>query len=397
MIVECNTSDVFMDTGKGLVSIIVPVYNAEKFLCKCFDGILIQTYTNWELLLVDDGSTDNSWNICEGYSKKDERIIAIHKDNSGVSDTRNVGIAHSTGDNICFVDADDWVKPNYIEHLMQFSEYDFVIAGYETWPEKSKCFLKDREYKREEMASMFDEFLQTRPTSCASLFKSKIIKEHQIQFNSKLRSREDHLFNVQYLHWCNSTRVINYQEYVVRSRRVPIAIKFRMHSSDITLVIDSLLKGYKEIESEFGYKIKNLIPTLNIMSQYYLEDFIRYQSDDDYFGIYRCYYHTDQKEEMYANKSLNSMNLMMDGIMAYRQVKNRVKMQELIATYELIFKNVSIHEASFKSFMYQSITDSILKGQNNITAIKIEIEHAITNLKSIVRNTFRPLLYKLKA
>ena len=386
-----------MNKGDVLVSVIVPVYNASNYLNKCIDSILNQTYKNWELLLIDDGSVDNSLEICNRYKNYDNRILVIHKDNSGVSETRNIGINHSNGDKICFVDADDWLKPKFLEHLVQNPNYDYIIAGYENWPEKSRCILKARTYSKDEMPFFFDQYLQSRPTSCAALFSSQIIKKHGIRFTPSLRSREDHLFNVQYLRWCNSTCVINFQEYVVRSRKVPIAIKFRMHSSDITLVIDSLLKGYKEIESEFGYKIDSLIPTLNIMSQYYLEDFIRYQSDDDYFGIYRCYFHTDQKRKMYSNKSLNSMNLIMDGIMAYRQVNNRVKMQELIAIYELIFKKVSIREVSFKSYMYRSITDSILNGQHNKTAIKIEIEHIKNNLQLIVRNSFRPLLYLLKA
>ena len=386
-----------MNKGDVLVSIIVPVYNASNYLYKCIDSILNQTYKNWELLLIDDGSVDNSLEICSRYKKYDNRILVIHKDNSGVSETRNIGINHSNGDKICFVDADDWLKPKFLEHLVQNPNYDYIIAGYENWPEKSRCILKARTYSKDEMPLFFDQYLQSRPTSCAALFSSQIIKKHGIRFTPSLRSREDHLFNVQYLRWCNSTCVINFQEYVVRSRKVPIAIKFRMHSSDITLVIDSLLKGYKEIESEFGYKIDSLIPTLNIMSQYYLEDFIRYQSDDDYFRIFRCYFHTNQKSKMYSNKSLNSMNLLLDGIMAYRQVNNRVKMQELIAIYELIFKNISIREVSFKSYMYKSITDSILNGQHTKIAIKIEVEHIKNNLQLIVRNSFRPLLYLLKA
>lgn len=380
-----------------LVSIIVPVYNAEEYLAKCLDSILCQSYDNWELLLIDDGSIDNSLEICNHYKNIDYRITVIHKNNSGVSDSRNVGIDQSKGEKICFVDADDWLKPKFLEHLMQYHNHDYVIAGYETWPEKSKCILKERIYKRDDMSVFFDNYLQSRPTSCATLFSSEIIKLNSIRFSSSLRSREDHLFNVQYLRWCNSACVVNFQEYIVRSRKEPIAIKFRMHSSDIILVIDSLLKGYKELESEFGYMVKNLRPTLNIMSQYYLEDFVRYQSDDDYFGIYSRYFHTNQKEKMYADRNLNSMNLLLDGIMAYRQVNNREKMQELIALFTSIFKKTPIPNASFKSFMYKSIASSILKGPHNQIMIKIEIEHIIKNIQELSKTTFRPILYTLKA
>lgn len=385
-----------MYKGKHLVSIIVPVYNAEKYLCKCVDSILAQTYTYWELLLIDDGSSDNSWSICESYTKKDDRIIAIHKDNSGVSDTRNVGIVRSTGENICFIDADDWVKPKFIEHLMQFSEVDYVIAGYETWPENSRCILKARAYNRNEMPIMFDEYLQTRPTSCATLFKASIIKEHQVQFTSKLRSREDHLFNVQYLRWINTSYSINFQEYVVRSRREPIAIKFRMHSADIELVVNSLLKGYKDIEERFGYKVKDLRPTLNVISQYYLEDFIHYNSDEDYFGLYKKFYSHARKEDMYADKNLSSINLLLDGIIAYRQINNSAKMKELINLFGHIFINVTLENASFRSNYYRIIADSIMAKDLRKADRYINKVNRANQTDYYIKKALRPFVYLIK-
>lgn len=386
-----------MDKERGLVSIIVPVYNAEDYLHKCIDGVLAQTYTNWELLIIDDGSKDNSRKICENYATKDNRIIFIHKENSGVSDTRNIGIEHCTGDNICFVDADDWIKPKFLEHLMDMSEYDYVIAGYETWPENSRCTLIERTYKREELPEFFDRFLQTRPTSCATLFSTNIIKEHGIRFTSKLRSREDHLFNVQYLLWCNSASVINYQEYVVRSRQLPIAIKFRMHRVDIELVIDSLLEGYKNIEKLFGYKPVDLRPTKNVISQYYLEDFIRYNNDDDYYNLYCRYFDNSTRDEMYTNTSLSSMNLILDGIIAYRQVSNIDKMKELVDLFGRIYNVESLDKAVFRSRMHSNIAKAILnhdyqKARSIIdrVCIKIQIEYY---LKTILR----PFLYRAKA
>lgn len=100
------------------VSIIVPVYNAEKFLSKCIESIIGQSYLNLEVLLVNDGSTDKSLHICEKYSAKDARIRIINKTNSGVSSTRNVGIESATGDYICFSDADDYLMPDYVEYLL---------------------------------------------------------------------------------------------------------------------------------------------------------------------------------------------------------------------------------------------------------------------------------------
>ena len=92
------------------ISIVIPVYNVSKYLSKCIDSIINQKYKNLEIILVDDGSTDDSGNICEEYAKKDNRIKVIHKENGGLSDARNVGIDNATGEYIGFVDSDDWIS-----------------------------------------------------------------------------------------------------------------------------------------------------------------------------------------------------------------------------------------------------------------------------------------------
>lgn len=115
------------------VSLIVPVYNCSTFLRKCLDSIINQTYKNIEILLINDGSTDDSLSICNEYSNNDNRIIVINKTNSGVSSTRNIGINKSTGEFIMFVDADDMLFPNSVEVLLKGIEdgnYDLVIGNY---------------------------------------------------------------------------------------------------------------------------------------------------------------------------------------------------------------------------------------------------------------------------
>lgn len=97
-----------MDTQK--ISVIVPVYNVEKYLSRCIDSIISQTFSDFELILVDDGSTDSSGKICDEYGKKDGRVKVIHKKNGGQSSARNAGIENSTGEYISFVDSDDWIS-----------------------------------------------------------------------------------------------------------------------------------------------------------------------------------------------------------------------------------------------------------------------------------------------
>ncbi len=113
------------------VSIIVPIYNEEKNLKKCIESLINQTYKNLEIILINDGSTDNSKKVIDSY--KDKRIVAIHKKNTGIGDTRNTGIAKSTGDYIMFVDSDDYIELNYVEVLLKSlneNKADLAISNY---------------------------------------------------------------------------------------------------------------------------------------------------------------------------------------------------------------------------------------------------------------------------
>ena len=108
-----------------LISIIVPIYNVEKYLRQCLDSIMNQTYQNFECLLINDGSPDNSANICREYVDKDSRFKYFEKENGGVSSARNLGIEYSKGEYITFIDSDDWVDSDYLELLyMKINEYE---------------------------------------------------------------------------------------------------------------------------------------------------------------------------------------------------------------------------------------------------------------------------------
>ena len=104
--------------NRPLVSVIIPVYNVEKYLERCVDSVLAQTYTNLEIILIDDGSTDTSGKICDEYAQKDARIRVLHKKNTGIADTRNIGLDISKGEYIAFVDSDDFVASIFIEVAM---------------------------------------------------------------------------------------------------------------------------------------------------------------------------------------------------------------------------------------------------------------------------------------
>lgn len=113
------------------ISVIVPVYNVEKYLRRCIDSILAQTFTDFELLLIDDGSKDNSGDICDGYAMKDERVRVFHKKNGGVSSARNLGLDNAKGEWVSFVDADDYLDNCYYNNFLSFHDIsDIVFTGF---------------------------------------------------------------------------------------------------------------------------------------------------------------------------------------------------------------------------------------------------------------------------
>ena len=119
--------------NKPKISVIVPVYKAEKYLHRCVDSIIAQTFTDWELLLVDDGSPDKSGEICDGYSRHDGRIMVYHKNNGGVSTARQTGIDKAIGDYTIHVDPDDWIEPTMLEelyHKATDNNADMVICDF---------------------------------------------------------------------------------------------------------------------------------------------------------------------------------------------------------------------------------------------------------------------------
>lgn len=115
------------------ISVIIPVYNVAPWLPRCLDSLLAQTFSNFQLILVDDGSTDGCWEICDRYAARDSRISVIHKENGGLSSARNAGLESCTGEFISFVDSDDWVHPQFLELMyraQQAGDYDLVICGH---------------------------------------------------------------------------------------------------------------------------------------------------------------------------------------------------------------------------------------------------------------------------
>lgn len=187
------------------VSIIIPVYNAEKNISKCLNSIINQTYNNLEIICINDGSKDDSKNILLNYCHRDKRLKLIDKDNSGVSDTRNIGINESTGKYIMFIDADDYIALDYIEKMlenMQEHNCDLIVSGYTELKnnkevertiyinEKSNCF--DVTYPKE----IYNMFSSYEYNPCwKQLIRKSILIDNDIRFDKKIKYGEDMLFS----------------------------------------------------------------------------------------------------------------------------------------------------------------------------------------------------------
>jgi len=207
-----------------LVSIIVPVYNAEKYLNKCLDSIVNQTYSNLEIILINDGSTDNSLSICNDYTNKDGRIIVIDKHNTGAADSRNEGLKKATGKYIMFVDSDDFIDLNIIEKkLTMLVGFDDTIAMCKM----GVCFSLDHIQKQEENllkttygnnaiknSIIYRYFYPTSKneklagSACRMLIPRKIITDNNIKFKN-LRFREDAIFCIELLLKTNNVLVLD--------------------------------------------------------------------------------------------------------------------------------------------------------------------------------------------
>lgn len=186
--------------SKPLISIIVPVYNIEKYLPKCIESILNQTYENLDIILVDDGTPDSSGNICDMYKEKDNRIRVIHKENGGVSSARNTGIDNAKGEYICFIDGDDYVMEDYVEYLYQLlieNEVDISLTTdmFGNFNEKQTSNETQKIVDGETACESILCYKIPIGVYC-KLFKHDFIKKHKIKFFEDIFMGEGFNFNV---------------------------------------------------------------------------------------------------------------------------------------------------------------------------------------------------------
>lgn len=211
-----------------IISVIVPVFNVEKYLPQCIESILAQSFTLFELILVDDGSTDMSGAICNEFSGKDNRIQVIQTENSGVSAARNTGIEIAQGKYITFVDSDDFVDSKLLEKMIQAIEIngsDACLAGFAAYYSNNSqiehvlsCeghFLM-ADFVNDYFGEAYKKDLLSGP--CNKLFRAKIIQTYDLRYETNYSICEDGIFSYSYLCHCQTVSLVPYVLYFYRQR-----------------------------------------------------------------------------------------------------------------------------------------------------------------------------------
>jgi len=252
------------------ISIIIPIYNSEKYLSKCLDSVINQTYNNLEIILVNDGSIDNSINVMKEYARKNKRIIIIDKKNTGVSSTRNEGIKKATGDYIMFLDSDDWLEIDAVERMYNIlcdTGVDAVRCNYKIV--KNNQIIEHGNVNNEIMNRVIDNpkeiinnfFTKPKTLPCYSvlfLFDSK----YKVYFDEKIGFMEDVIFYNDLLSSIGSIYLINdelYNYYYNDTSRVNATSNYQKNILEICKVNEILRKKNPEFAKKINTKHLSII------------------------------------------------------------------------------------------------------------------------------------------
>ena len=248
-----------------MVSIIIPVYNAEKYLPACIESIIAQSFNDWELILVDDGSTDGSGSICDEYSQKDQRIVAVHKPNGGPSAARNMGIKKAKGDFVTFIDSDDIIKPSFLANFSYDPTLDFEIQGFHLHYMGIPVDDRDVTPKDTRVSHISDIYAESelnrlsRGPVC-KLFKRSILIGNNVEYPLGINFAEDAIFVKRYLTFCKGrARAIAAADYIYNHYEASGSLTQRRHSGQMMYnVVQMDIELFRELEQNWGGLPDNL-------------------------------------------------------------------------------------------------------------------------------------------
>lgn len=259
---------------KEKISVIIPIYNVEDYLEQCVESILNQTYTNLEIILVNDGSTDSSGEICDRYKNIDKRIKVIHKVNGGLSDARNCGLENSTGEYIAFFDSDDWADEKFYDTLYtNIKKYngDIAVCNYKKYYSKKDIELHNSNevicYSNiEALNQLYDKYSVQMIIACNKLYKRKVIGGIRFPVG---KIHEDEYLIPMIIYNAYKIIYINNELFYYRQRDNSIMNKkFNIKRLDYLYVLESRMKFFKENMLDELYE-KNVCTYLEKVMEFY--------------------------------------------------------------------------------------------------------------------------------
>lgn len=270
------------------ISIIVPVYKAEGYLNRCVDSILAQTFIDWELLLIDDGSPDRSGEICDEYVHKDSRVRVIHKENGGVSSARQRGQDESCGEYTIHVDPDDWVEPTMLEELYQKAKddnADMVICDYYTNEGSQQNYIKQEPTNLDTNVVLYELFQQLHGSCCNKLVK-RACYSGKASFPKGINCCEDLIWCIQVLKCKPKINYLgkayyHYMKTTTDSQSKSISAERSLQDLKMLHMLESLLFDNNDVLKEMykrtvPYVMKRAMKTYCFDSDYFKCNFKKY-------------------------------------------------------------------------------------------------------------------------
>lgn len=331
-----------------IISIIIPAYNVQKHIEECIKSVEKQTYKNFEIIIINDGSIDNTKIICEKLQKEYKNIILINQKNAGVSASRNAGIDKAKGNYIMFIDSDDFIENNMLEKMIKNQNSDLIISNYKKYySEKNIIYntaVEEKLYSKKEILEDFWKLYNSSliNSPCFRLYKRNIIIDNSIKFDLNYELGEDLIFNLEYIDKCKSIKIV--EDYLYNYR----------------YSINSLTTKYREDYLEIQFKLINYIKKFLINNNKY-----------------------DQKNQEELNKNIcdiivsSVQNLFLESSnLTQKETKN--KLTEYLSLKEIeLFKTVKYNQISLKIIKYL-----ILRKRVNTIIIYSKIKEF---LKGVIR------------
>lgn len=318
--------------NKIKISIIVPVYNADKHLDECIKSLIVQDYEDFEIILINDGSNDKSGDICDQYASSYKNVFVYHINNQGVSYARNYGIEQSTGEYLMFIDADDYVDKITLREMSKYFHYDLIISGQikdffnngNLVDQKSENGLKNITIVNE-LKNSINLILEKIKidSACCKLYRKSIIEENNIRFRTDLAIREDTIFNINYLKYCSNLIALPNKYY-----------HFRININEEYICKRKPEINYCDIYYEEYYGLIKIykLKSIDIINRYIFNFYFEY--------LLYNYRFNQQEKELRINtlKKLNSSKNFRKLIKCYKPQANFFKI--LLFLFEWNFYNI---------------------------------------------------------